>query len=133
MRFDHAGIATEDTAALAEQYEVLLDVEIAHEETFDGMKIVFLDFGNGYFELLEPVTEDSAIASYLDRKGTGIHHLALATVDIEDALARAERMGVELLDEDPRPGAWDHDVAFLHPRDTGGILIEFVSTNYSSH
>jgi len=129
MRFDHAGIATDDAAALAERYESLLDTTIAHEETFDGMHIVFLDFGNGYFELLEPVAEDNAIASFLDRRGSGIHHLALATVDIEGALARAERMGIELLDEDPRPGAWGHKVAFLHPRDTGGILLEFVSTS----
>lgn len=129
MRFDHAGIATDDAAALAEQYEVLFDADIAHEETFEGLKVVFLDFGNGYFELLEPVEDDNAIASYLDRKGSGIHHLALATVDIEDALARAERMGIELIDEEPRQGAWGHDVAFLHPQDTGGILLEFVSTS----
>lgn len=129
MRFDHAGIATDDAASLAERYEGLLDADIVHEETFDGMEIAFLDFGNGYFELLEPVAEDNAIASFLDRRGSGIHHLALATVDIEGALARAERMGVELLDEEPRPGAWGHDVAFLHPRDTGGILLEFVSTS----
>jgi len=129
MRFDHAGIATDDAASLAERYEGLLDADIVHEETFDGMEIAFLDFGNGYFELLEPVAEDNAIASFLDRRGSGIHHLALATVDIEGTLARAERMGVELLDEDPRPGAWGHDVAFLHPRDTGGILLEFVSTS----
>jgi len=129
MRFDHAGIATEDAAVLAERYESLLDAEIAHQETFDGMEIVFLDLGNGYFELLEPVAEDNAIARYLDRRGSGIHHLALATVDIEQALARAERMGIESLDDEPRPGAWGHDVAFLHPRDTGGVLLEFVSTN----
>ena len=129
MRFDHAGIATEDAAVLAERYESLLDTEIAHQETFDGMEIVFLDLGNGYFELLEPVAEDNAIARYLDRRGSGIHHLALATVDIEQALARAERMGIESLDDEPRPGVWGHDVAFLHPRDTGGVLLEFVSTN----
>ena len=129
MRFDHAGIATDDAAALAEQYESLLDAEIVHEETFDGMEIAFLDLGNGYFELLEPVEADNAIASFLDRRGSGIHHVALATVDIESALARAERMGIELLDPDPREGAWGHEVAFLHPRDTGGILLEFVSTN----
>ena len=129
MRFHHAGIATDDAAALAEQYESLLDAEIVHEETFDGMEIAFLDLGNGYFELLEPVEADNAIASFLDRRGSGIHHVALATVDIESALARAERMGIELLDPDPREGAWGPEVAFLHPRDTGGILLEFVSTN----
>ncbi len=129
MRFDHAGIATDDATALAATYAELLDAEIAHEETFDDLEVVFLDFGNGYFEVLEPIGEDNAIASYLDRAGPGIHHLALGTVDIDGALDRARAMDVELLDETPREGAWGHDVAFLHPKSTGGVLLEFVDAN----
>jgi methylmalonyl-CoA/ethylmalonyl-CoA epimerase len=129
MRFDHAGIATENAESLAFRYEDIFGCDIAHEERFGDLRVIFLELENGYFELLEPVEDDNAIASYLDRKGSGIHHLALATVDIEDALARAERMGIELIDEDPREGAWGHEVAFLHPQDTGGILLEFVSTS----
>ena len=125
MHFDHAGIATDDAAELAERFSTLFDVDIVHEETFDGMKIVFLDLGNGYFELLEPL-EDGPIANYLERNGSGIHHLALETADIRDGLESATEMGIELVDETPRPGAWGHTVAFLHPRDTGGILLEFV-------
>ena len=125
MRFDHAGIATEDAEGLAELFVELFEVEIAHEETFDGMEIVFLDLGNGYFELLEPLDE-GPIADYLDRNGPGIHHLAVETDDAEAALERAREMGIELVDESPRPGAWGHSVAFLHPRDTGGVLVEFV-------
>jgi methylmalonyl-CoA/ethylmalonyl-CoA epimerase len=89
------------------------------------MNVVFLDSGGGYFELLEPDGEGT-IADYLDRHGPGIHHLACATDDIEGALDRAEEMGIDRIDEEPRPGAWDHEVAFLHPRSTGGVLIEFV-------
>ena len=126
MHFDHAGIATDDAAALADQYAALFDVPVAHEETFDGMDVVFLEFGDSYFELLEPQTDEGAIASYLDRNGPGIHHLALATDDIAAALARAREHDVTLIDEEPREGAWGHEVAFLHPKDTGGILIEFV-------
>jgi methylmalonyl-CoA/ethylmalonyl-CoA epimerase len=125
VRFDHAGIATDDATALAEQYAELFDCEIAHRETFDGMELVFLDLGNGYFELLEPV-DDGAIASYLDEQGPGIHHLAVETDDAAAALERARELGVEAIDEQPRAGAWGHDVAFLHPRSTGGILFEFV-------
>lgn len=125
MRFDHAGIATEDAEGLAELFVELFEVEIAHEETFDGMEIVFLDLGNGYFELLEPLDE-GPIADYLDRNGPGIHHLAVETDDAEAALERARELGIELVDESPRPGAWGHSVAFLHPRDTGGVLVEFV-------
>jgi methylmalonyl-CoA/ethylmalonyl-CoA epimerase len=125
VRFDHAGIATDDATALAEQYAELFDCEIAHRETFDGMELVFLDLGNGYFELLEPV-DDGAIASYLDEQGPGIHHLAVETDDAGAALERARELGVEAIDEQPRAGAWGHDVAFLHPKSTGGILFEFV-------
>ncbi len=125
MRFDHAGIATDDADGLADLFVDLLDARVAHEEEFDGMEVVFLDLGNGYFELLEP-TEGGTIASYLDRQGPGIHHLALVTDDIAGALDRAREMGIEPIDEEPRPGAWGHDVAFLHPRSTGGVLVEFV-------
>ena len=125
MHIDHAGIATDDAAELAALYGELFGLETVHEETFDGMTVVFLDCGNGYLELLEPV-EDGTIASYLEANGPGIHHLALATDDIEAALERAREHDVALVDEQPRPGAWGHTVAFLHPKDTGGILLEFV-------
>lgn len=127
MEFDHAGIATDDADWLAALFEDLLDAPIVHEEEFDGLEVVFLDLGNGYFELLEPTAEaEGAIARYLDRRGPGIHHLALRTDDIGDALDRARAAEVDLIDEEPRPGAWGHDVAFLHPESTGGVLVEFV-------
>lgn len=125
MRFDHAGIATRDAESLASRYEDLLGCDIAHEELFDGMRVVFLDLGNGYFELLEP-TEGGTIDRFLENRGPGIHHLALAVADVETALERAREHGVELIDEEPRRGAWGHDVAFLHPDSTGGVLLEFV-------
>ena len=126
MHFDHAGIATDDAAALADQYATLFDAPVAHEEEFDGMRVVFLEFGDSYFELLEPLTEEGAIASYLDGNGPGIHHLALATDDVESALAHARELDVTLIDDEPREGAWGHQVAFLHPKDTGGVLLEYV-------
>lgn len=125
MHIHHAGIATNDLDAITELYGDLLSVPVVHEERFDGMKIAFLDLGNGYLELLEP-TEDGPIASYLDSRGPGIHHLAFETDDARAALDRARDLGITLVDEEPRPGAWGHDVAFLHPRDTGGMLVEFV-------
>ena len=125
MEFDHLGVATDDAAALAGLYADLLGTPVAHEETFDGMDVVFLDLGEGYFELLEP-HDEGAIARYLDRHGPGMHHVALSTTDIDAALDRAREMGVDLIDEEPRPGAWGHSVAFLHPKSTGGVLVEFV-------
>ena len=125
MHFDHAGIATDDATELASLFSELFEIDIVHEEEFDGMKVIFLETGEGYFELLEPL-EDGTIARYVENNGPGIHHLALATDDIEGALERAREMGIELVDEEPRPGAWGHTVAFLHPKSTGGILVEFV-------
>ena len=126
MHIDHAGIATDDANTLAAQYVALFDCDLVHEETFDGMKVVFLDFDNGYFELLEPLEPDGPIASYLERNGDGIHHLAVSTEDIEGALETARELDIELIDDEPREGAWGHQVAFMHPGSTGGVLLEFV-------
>lgn len=125
MRFDHVGVATDDATELADIYCSLFGCEVVHDEYYQDLYIVFLDLGNGYFELLEP-TEEGTIATYLESDGPGLHHFALETPDIEAAIATAKEFGVELIDETPRPGAWGHDVAFLHPKDTGGVLIEFV-------
>jgi methylmalonyl-CoA/ethylmalonyl-CoA epimerase len=125
MQFHHAGIATTGATELAELYGELFDAPVVHEERFDGMSVLFLELDDGYFELLEP-HEGGPIASYLDSHGPGVHHLALETDDIAAALSTARECGVELIDTEPRPGAWGHDVAFLHPRSTGGVLIEFV-------
>lgn len=128
MDFDHAGIATRDADELVATYAELLDAGVAHEETFDGMRVVFLDLGNGFFELLEPL-DGGPIDDYLADDGPGIHHLALQTGDIERSLERAREQGVELVDEEPREGAWGHEVAFLHPRSIGGVLLEFVQAS----
>ncbi|MFB6184286.1 MAG: methylmalonyl-CoA epimerase [Haloarculaceae archaeon] len=126
MEFHHAGIATREADALVDLYGELLDAPLVHEEEIDDLRVVFLDVGGSYFELLEPLDEDGTVARYLDGNGPGVHHLALATDDVAAALDAARRAGVECIDDRPRPGAWGHDVAFLHPKSTGGVLIEFV-------
>ena len=125
MRFDHAGVATDDAEGLAFRYEDVFGCDIAHEERFGDLRVIFLELDNGYFELLEP-REEGTISKYLENNGPGLHHIALETDDIDAALERAESAGVELIDEEPRPGAWGHQVAFLHPKSTGGMLVEFV-------
>lgn len=121
----HVGIATTDRAATAALFGDLLACEVVHTERFDGLDIAFLAVGGCYIELLEPIA-DGPVDRFLDREGPGIHHLAFATPDIERALDRATNRGIEAIDAEPRPGAWGHSVAFLHPGDTGGVLIEFV-------
>lgn len=124
MRLDHAGIATTDADALADLYCDLLDVEVVHEEG-DGIHFVFLDVGDTYLEFLEPVDEDTDIGQYLAANGPGVHHLGFETEDVPAALDHARSLGVDLIDEEPRDGAWGHDIAFLDPESTGGVLVEF--------
>jgi len=127
MHFDHAGVATDDADGLVALFTDVFELQVAHEEEFDGLRVLFVDTGDGYVELLEPLPDaEGAIPDYLERNGPGIHHLALATEDIEAALDGAQSAGLDLVDEEPRPGAWGHDVAFLHPRSTGGVLLELV-------
>jgi methylmalonyl-CoA/ethylmalonyl-CoA epimerase len=130
MDVHHVGVATDDAAGLADLYGDLLGASVVHEERFEGLRVVFLGFADGgTLELLEPLdaADGGPVASYLDRRGPGVHHVAFATADIEAALDRARDLGVELIDEAPRPGARGHEVAFLHPGSTGGVLVEFVA------
>lgn len=126
MEFHHVGVATPDAAEFAATLSGPFGLSVAHEEEFDGLRIVFLDVGGGYVEALEPLTETGPVARFLDRRGAGIHHLALATDDIAASLELARAAGVEPIDDEPRPGAWGHEVAFLHPDSTGGVLVELV-------
>ena len=128
MEFDHAGVATDDAAETAALFSDLLGAETVHEETDEerGMGFVFLDLGNGYIEVIEPLDDESTIADYVAENDGGLHHVAFATDDAMAALDHAREMGIETIDDEPRPGAWGHDIAFLHPRDTAGVLVEFV-------
>lgn len=126
MRLDHVGIATDDADGLAKLLGGLLNAAVVHEETFDGLELVFIDVGEADIELLEPL-DDGPVARFLDRRGSGLHHLAFEVPDVAAALDTAEAMGLERIDEAPRPGARGHTVAFLHPRSTGGVLVEFVA------
>lgn len=126
MDVHHVGIATADAAGLAGLFADLLGTPVVHEERFEGMAVVFLDAGGGYLELLEPETGGGPIARHLDERGPGLHHVAFATDDVAGALDRARNLGIDPVDGSPRAGAWGHEVAFLHPNSTGGVLVELV-------
>jgi len=123
---DHLGIAVSDLpASLAFFKDALgLHVEASEEIVSQRVRATFLSAGQSTLELLEPTAPDSPIAKYLDRRGPGLHHVALRVDDIEAALAHLQSRGIRLIDEKPRPGAEGALVAFIHPSAAHGVLVE---------
>ncbi|HLB37373.1 MAG TPA: methylmalonyl-CoA epimerase [Gemmatimonadales bacterium] len=120
----HIGVAVSDLAAAVAFYRDVLGVEPAPAESADGATIVSLPFGQTAVELLIPEMPDSPVARFLARRGPGIHHICFRVPNLDEALVRCRDHGYRLVDEQPRPGAGGHRVAFLHPKSTAGILLE---------
>ena len=120
----HLGIAVADLDRAAAFYRDVLGVAIRGPEEADGARIVHLDFGGSEVELLEPLSADSPIGRFLARRGPGIHHICYRVPDLDAALAACRTQGYTLIDETPRTGAGGHRIAFVHPKATGGTLIE---------
>ena len=121
---DHIGIAVRSIEA-AKIYRALgLDVD--HVETVDTQKVktAFLSVGDSNIELLEPVSADSPVAKFIEKRGEGIHHICFRVDDIETHLERLKKEGYRLINEAPVPGAHGCRVAFLHPAAGNGVLIE---------
>lgn len=125
-RVDHLGIAVRDPRARLELWANTLGLDLERVEAVEseGVRTWFLDTENTHLELLEPLGDDSPIAKALEKRGEGIHHLCLEVDDIEGVLASLAQAGIEPVGEAPRPGAGGCRVAFLHPKQTGGILLE---------
>lgn len=123
-RVSHIGIAVE---ALAETLPFFRDVlgltEIPLDDA-DGASIVGLSAGDALVELLEAENDESPIARFIARRGPGIHHICFSVDDLDGTLDRCRRAGVQLIDEKPRVGAEGKRIAFLHPKSTGGVLVE---------
>ncbi len=128
---DHIGIAVDDLDAAIELYRDKLGFEVGGVEDVPGfgVKVAFLPMGEGQVELVMPITPDSAMAKFLGKRGPGFHHLCFEVPDIRAELARLRDLGVEAVDSEPREGAHGTLVAFLHPKSTGGVLIELVQKN----
>ena len=123
---DHVGIAVKDlAAALAFYRDALgLEIEVSEEVTSQRVRARFIPVGDAKLELLEATASGSAIAKYIDKRGPGLHHIALRVDDIVAALAQLKARGVRLIDEAPRPGAEHALVAFIHPSSAHGVLVE---------
>jgi methylmalonyl-CoA/ethylmalonyl-CoA epimerase len=126
MKLHHLGIAVESLKQAIPIFEKLLGRSPTSEEVVEDQKVraAIFEVGESHIELLEATAPDSPIARFIAKRGPGIHHLTLAVPDLERSLEELERSGVRLIDTQPRLGAGNQRVAFLHPKSTAGILIE---------
>ena len=125
-RVDHIGIAVKDLEAAKKFYEEVLGLKSAGDEVVEEQKVrvCFFPCGDSELELLESTSPDGPIAKHIERSGEGIQHVALRVDNIENALATLKEKGVRLIDEKPRYGAGAASIAYIHPKATGGILME---------
>jgi methylmalonyl-CoA/ethylmalonyl-CoA epimerase len=133
QQIDHIGIAVRNLDETIAFYRDVMGLEVSSAELFNGMKIAFLRIGDSELEVLEDLTPDGAIARHIAKRGEGLQHVAYRVSNIEQALAEMRAKGITLIDEQPRPGARNARVAFLHPTSTKGVLIEFVEPQGSFH
>lgn len=125
-KLEHIGIAVADLDQAVEMYRTALEME--PDEIVDvperGMRIAFFTLGQVQLELLASTREDSQIASFLEKRGPGLHHLAFLVDDVAAALQHLKEKGVSLVDETPKRGGRGNRIAFLHPKAMGGVLVE---------
>ena len=128
MKIDHIGIATRGIDEAAKFWSGALGVSaIEKEEVADQkVRVAMLPIGESRIELLEATSADSPISKFIEKRGPGIHHLAVNVDNIQTALAQLKQNGVRLIDTEPRRGAGGCLVAFVHPSSMGGVLLELV-------
>jgi methylmalonyl-CoA/ethylmalonyl-CoA epimerase len=128
LKVDHIGIATRSIEEALPFWRDALGLEVTHTETVEeqGVNVAMLPVGEPRVELLEPTGPDSPVAKFLEKRGPGVHHVAVRVADIRAALARLKAGGARLIDEEPRAGAGGCLVAFVHPTSAGGVLLELV-------
>jgi len=130
MKINHLGIATNGIDDALKFWSDALGLENVHTEVVEDQKVrvAMLPIGESRIELLEPTSDDSPISKFLEKRGGGIHHIAVEVDDINAALAILKEKGVRLIDESPRIGAEGCLVAFVHPSSANGVLLELVQT-----
>jgi methylmalonyl-CoA epimerase len=134
-RIDQVGIAVEDLDTALAFYAQAFGIDAISREHVeqDGVEEAMLEVGGVHLQLVQSTREDSPIERFIARRGPGLHHLGLAVSSLEDALDHLRAQGVELIDERPRLGGGGHQVAFVHPRSTGGILVELIEDGHAPH
>jgi methylmalonyl-CoA/ethylmalonyl-CoA epimerase len=127
-RIDQVGIAVEDLDATLDLYARAFGIRPVSREhvEHDGVEEAMLEVGGVHLQLVQSARADSPIERFIERRGAGLHHLGIAVRDLDAALEHLRSEGVELIDEQPRIGGGGHRIAFVHPRSTGGVLIELI-------
>jgi methylmalonyl-CoA/ethylmalonyl-CoA epimerase len=125
-KIDHIAILLPDLADGTSFWVDALGLQLEKTEQIpeQQVKIAFVPVGDSHIELLEPTDDESGVAAYLRKRGPGLHHLCLEVDDIEAALARLKEAKVPLIDEEPRISEDGKRLAFIHPKGTGGVLVE---------
>jgi methylmalonyl-CoA/ethylmalonyl-CoA epimerase len=125
-KVDHIGIAVKSLENSLPFYTEVLQLPLLAIEEVNSqqVKVAFLQAGETKLELLEPMSADSTIAKFIEKRGEGIHHMALGVDSIEERIAEMKEKGIIMIDHQPRPGAGGADIAFMHPKSANGVLVE---------
>ncbi len=135
MKIEHIGIATHNIDDALKFWRDALGLRVVETEEVaeQGVRVAMLPLGEPRIELLEPTSESSPVARFLEKRGAGIHHIAVRVDDIRATLRDLKEKGVRLIDETPRVGAGGCLVAFVHPATAGGVLLELVEHTSNGH
>ena len=130
MKLDHLGIAVRSVEEALKVYRDALGIEVAgvEEVAAEKVRVAMLPVGDTRIELLEPTGEGSVVEKFIEKRGEGLHHIALAVDDLDAQLERLEKQGVRVIPGKGEVGAGGHRYAFLHPASCGGVLIELVES-----
>ena len=123
-RIAHIGVGVKDTDQSAKLFTEMLDLNLDRQETLGELKISFIPVGETNLELVQSTEPDGVMAKFVEKKGEGIHHMALEVDDLDAALEELKARGVRLIDETAKVGAHGARIAFIHPKAAGGILLE---------
>jgi methylmalonyl-CoA/ethylmalonyl-CoA epimerase len=125
-KVDHIGIAVRSLETTLPFYTEVLKLPLIGIEEVESQKVrvAFLKAGETKLELLEPTTQDSTIAQFIEKRGEGMHHIALGVGSIEERIIEMKEKGIRMIDEEPRIGAGGAHIAFMHPKSTSGVLVE---------
>jgi methylmalonyl-CoA epimerase len=128
VKLHHVGVAVDDMDVAIALYQNAFGAELVFRAVSEseGLEAAFLRAGSGEIELMHATREDSPVGKFVAKRGPGLHHVAYAVGDIEDALAQARNAGLQLIDETPRKGMHGTRIAFIHPQSVGGVLTELV-------